>query len=63
MLNEGYLASNMVYLSAAHNEELIDKYIEAINPTLKLIKEAENGLKIEHLIEGEICHSGFERLN
>ena len=63
MLSQGYLASNMVYLSAAHSEEIIDKYVEAISPTLRLIKEAETGVEIEHLIEGKICHSGFERLN
>lgn len=64
MLKRGFLASNVIYLSIAHTPELCDKYISALSDVFKLLQEALNAnKKIAMLIDGPVCHSGFQRLN
>ena len=63
MLKEGYLASNICYLSTAHNKKIIDNYIEKLKNIFLLIKQCEDGRNIEELLETKICHSNFKRLN
>ena len=63
MLKKGYLASNLFFASTAHNEKIIKEYIKELESTINLIKECEDGKKIEELNLGEICHDGFKRLN
>ena len=63
MLKKGYLASNLTYLSVTHTNEVIEEYVYNLTPIFKLIKECEDGRKIESLLETSICHSGFNRLN
>lgn len=63
MLEQGYLASNVVYLSIAHNSQLIDNYINALEPIFSVIHECQNGRDINKLLKGPVCHSGFRRLN
>ena len=63
MLKKGYLASNLIYVSTEHNDEIIDKYIKDMDSILGIISECENGRQIEDLLEGPTCHSGFKRLN
>ncbi|MFY8350050.1 aminotransferase class III-fold pyridoxal phosphate-dependent enzyme [Pseudoalteromonas sp. SSM20] len=64
MLKRGYLASNVIYLSIAHTTELIDKYLDTVKEVFTMIKNAmEQGIDLKTLIENEVCHSGFQRLN
>ena len=64
MLKKGYLASTNFYASIAHNIDNLNLYFEALNDVYILIAECEKGnLKIENLLKGPICHSGFKRLN
>jgi len=63
MLKKGYLASNLFFASTAHNENIIKKYIKELETPINLIRECEDGKKIEELNLGEICHDGFKRLN
>jgi len=63
MLKEGYLASNVVYVCTEHNENIIDNYFHILDSIFNVISECESGLSIDSLLEGPICHSGFDRLN
>lgn len=63
MLKQGYLAANSVYVSTAHTTEIIDTYFEVLDPIFCKLKECEDGRDIEQLLDGPVCHSGFQRLN
>lgn len=62
MLKKGYLASNLIYLSYAHTNDIIDKYCEVAYEVFKKIKTAQTGGTLKDMLEGPICHSGFARL-
>ncbi len=63
MLKKGFLASNSTYVSIAHSAELVDLYLEALDPIFSLIAECEQGRDVDSLLDGVVCHSGFKRLN
>jgi len=63
MLKKGFLASNCVYVSVAHSEQVIASYFENLSGVFKLITECENGRDILSVLDGPVCHSGFKRLN
>lgn len=62
MLKEGYLASDRCYACLSHENE-IGKYLTALGRVFDVIEECEDGRNINELLEGPICHSGFQRLN
>jgi glutamate-1-semialdehyde 2,1-aminomutase len=63
MLKQSYLAATAVYVCIDHTPEVIDGYIDALDPVFGLIKECENGRSVDSLLEGPVCHAGFTRLN
>jgi glutamate-1-semialdehyde 2,1-aminomutase len=64
MLKKNILASTSFYASIAHDDEFIDRYLEELDKVFSIINKCENQeLKIESLLKGPICHSGFKRLN
>lgn len=64
MLKLGFLAGSGVYASMAHTDELIDKYLEACDKVFAEIETAHSKKQeIVKLLEGAVCHAGFERLN
>ena len=64
MLKVGFLASTVIFPCTEHNEEIIEKYFQHLDPVFGLIRKCENQeLAIDSLLEGEVCHSGFKRLN
>ena len=63
MLDKGYLASNIVFPSLAHNQEIIDGYFHALDPIFAAIKQCEEGRDVYSLLRGPVCHAGFQRLN
>ncbi|SDL81028.1 glutamate-1-semialdehyde 2,1-aminomutase [Salinimicrobium catena] len=64
MLKKGFLASTLFYASVAHEEKHLSAYFENLNEVFDRISKCERGeLKIENLLEGPVCHSGFKRLN
>jgi glutamate-1-semialdehyde 2,1-aminomutase len=63
MLRRGFLASNVLYASIAHNTEVVDWYFENLKPVFAQIRDCEDGREVDSLLEGEPCHSGFRRLN
>jgi len=63
MLKRGYLASNLVYVCTEHSSEILDGYFEALDYVFGLISQCEQGRSVDDLLDGELCHSGFKRLN
>ena len=63
MLKEGYLSSNIVFISMAHNEKIFEQYNEKLKNIFKIIGECERGRSIDDLLETEVCHNKFKRLN
>jgi glutamate-1-semialdehyde 2,1-aminomutase len=63
MLKKGYLAANSVYACTEHKQEIVDGYFAELDPIFATIRECEDGLDVNSLLEGPLCHSGFKRLN
>ena len=64
MLKKGYLAATGLYVCIEHTREILNRYLENLDPIFKVISECENDKRrIEDLLDGPICHSGFKRLN
>ncbi len=61
MLKRGFLASNLIYVSYAHTQEIVDKYLENAADVFKMI--ASNKGSLEGVLETEVSHGGFKRLN
>lgn len=62
MLKRGYLASQSVYVSYCHTEEIVKNYLNNVNDVFGIIKKAIDGNELLNLLEGPIAHSGFQRL-
>ena len=63
MLKKGFLASSSVYVCTEHTLDLVDQYFTTLDPIFALIKECEDGRKVDAMLDGPICHEGFKRLN
>ena len=64
MLKKGYLASNLFYSSFAHSKEILKSYINELSVIFATISSYERrGQPIDDLLEGPVCHEGFNRLN
>ena len=63
MLKKGYLAANSVYACTEHRQNIVDGYFAELDPIFSIIKECEEGLDVNALLKGPLCHSGFKRLN
>ena len=63
MLKRGYLASNIFYVSTAHDDNLLNKYFENLTQVLSELKEIIHKNTISIKLDGPIVKSGFGRLN
>jgi glutamate-1-semialdehyde aminotransferase len=63
MLKKGFLATNIVYVSTAHNEGILKSYFSALDEVFKIISKCELGEDIKNYLKVPICESGFKRLN
>ena len=63
MLAQGYLATTSVYACTEHTSEIVEAYLEALDPIFGLIRQCEDGRDINGLLKGPVCHAGFKRLN
>lgn len=62
MLKAGYLAGSSVYVCTAHTADVVDRYLDALDPVFKLIAECMDGRDPVALLDGPVCHAGFARL-
>ncbi|MDE2427258.1 MAG: aminotransferase class III-fold pyridoxal phosphate-dependent enzyme [Burkholderiales bacterium] len=63
MLKKGYLASTVFYACTEHTVDIVDTYLEQLDPIFSKIKQFENGLNVNDFLDGPVCHGGFKRLN
>jgi len=62
MLRRGFLASGGVYVSYAHTERLVKRYLSAVDEVFGLIARAIQKKVVASLLHGPVAHSGFQRL-
>jgi len=62
MLKRGYLASNSIYISYAHSEEIVKKYLKEVDDVFEMIADALKNNTIEEKLETSIRDEGFKRL-
>lgn len=62
MLKKGFLASNVFYASFAHKEADVQSYLSAVDLVFEYISQAIKTGNAESLLEGPVCHEGFQRL-
>ena len=64
MLKENILATNTIYVSVAHKQSDIKNYFDVLDKIMNVIALCENDdFEIDQVLDGPICHSGFQRLN
>lgn len=63
MLKSGYLASNLIFLSCAHNSQIFTEYTEHMEKVFAVISKCDNDSDLLRNLEGPICLEGFKRLN
>jgi len=63
MLTRGYLAANSVYACTGHTEQIVNDYLQALDPVFSTIRECEDGRDVHSLLKGPVCHAGFKRLS
>lgn len=64
MLGEGFLAATGVYVSLAHTDQIVDKYLKAVKRVFeKIVSIQYRNENIRQYLDGPVCHTGFERLN
>ncbi|MBT3196546.1 MAG: aminotransferase class III-fold pyridoxal phosphate-dependent enzyme, partial [Gammaproteobacteria bacterium] len=63
MLKKGFLSTPLLFSSTAHDQEVIERYIEGLDGCFAQVKGCEAGEDVDQLLEGPVCHSGFKRLN
>jgi glutamate-1-semialdehyde 2,1-aminomutase len=62
MLKKGFLASNVVYISTAHDNQILDDYFDALSCVFRIIGQHDVDGTIGNLLEGPVCHDTFKRL-
>jgi len=62
MLKRGYLAANSVYVSGAHNEKLVNKYLDNVDTVFGLMVKAIKKNDLTSRLKTSIRHEGFKRL-
>ena len=64
LLKKRILGANTTYLSIFHNDKIIQKYINCLDKIFYYIKRSENNdLNINEILNNDVCHTGFKRLN
>ena len=62
MLERGFLGNTAIYPTAAHTEEIVERYSIAIDEVFKILADANREGLVDELLNGPVCHSGFQRL-
>lgn len=63
MLKRCYLASNHVYVSYKHTEEIVDEYMKNVDEVCSIMKKGLQKDDIGKLLKGPVKSTGFKRLN
>ena len=63
MLKKNFLATNMIYVSIAHNKKIIDQYLSHLDRIFSIISKCEKGDDIFKYLETKVSETDFARLN
>ena len=64
LLIKKILGANTTYLSTSHNDKIINRYIDCLDKIFSRIRKCENNdLDIDKILNSDVCHTGFKRLN
>jgi glutamate-1-semialdehyde 2,1-aminomutase len=63
MLKKGYLATNSIYVSYAHNPDIVEKYLSDVDSVFGYLAEAIDKNSILSKLETSIKEESFKRLN
>ena len=63
LLKRNILGSNTVYLSTVHTRQVVDDYIDMLDPIFKTIADSQDDTNFVQKLETDVCQSGFKRLN
>ncbi len=62
MLDRGFLAGSVFFVTYAHQDHHIDGYLGALEEVFGLLAQAIHTDKVEAQLRGPIAHTGFQRL-
>jgi glutamate-1-semialdehyde 2,1-aminomutase len=62
MLDRGFLAGTSIYPTLAHTDEIVDRYVAAIDEVFGEIAEVLRTGDLDRALPGGVAHSGFRRL-
>lgn len=62
MLARGFLAGPSVYVSAAHTQRHVERYLDGVDAAFRIIARALRTKRIRRLLRGPVAQSGFARL-
>jgi len=63
MLKKGFLATNVICASIAHNKKILKKYFKELDIIFEKIKKFENGENVYNYLENKVATETFGRLN
>ncbi len=63
MLKKGYLASNLIYVSTEHNQEILEEYFTHLESIFNTLISCEEDRDIFKLLDGPQSTGGFKRVN
>jgi len=62
MLERGFLASRSFYATYAHQDEHVERYLNAVTESFAIVAEAIKTHTLLKKLKGPIAHTGFKRL-
>lgn len=62
MLEKGYLLGAAVYTTTAYTDEILDSFAKDTDDSFAVISKAIKDGNVEHLLKGDVKHTGFKRL-
>jgi glutamate-1-semialdehyde aminotransferase len=62
MLERGFLATKAFYVTYAHQDEHVERYLDAVAEVFGVIAVAVTEGTIETKLKGPVAHTGFQRL-
>jgi glutamate-1-semialdehyde 2,1-aminomutase len=63
MLERGFLATKAFYTTFAHQDAVIEEYLQAAEDVFGVVAQALERGTVKSLLDGPVAHAGFTRLN
>ncbi len=63
MLEKGFLATKAFNTTFAHQDQVIEEYLQAAEDTFGVVAQALDRGTVRDLLKGPLAHAGFARLN